>query len=276
MALEQRGFTFSVDVSAFMHQSQLSPPSSAHRNRRFSPTGSNGSGNNYSPHQTPPSTPPAADVFELQARTFARLKKNGISPSVDRTIRLFSCAGRKEESRENITKLKDDLIQCLMSTCPVPASMLLEKQKGDDQTPDNSTRFLSLTLTDTDPISLFVESRFLNSEADAESSPAHTLNGLSTSILGSRDNDDILIPISLDLTSLPLEATGIVCGVAGQLANDSGAFPSETAVEISFLSTAKAGTVLVRGKDLDRAVCALERGFKAGEEDDEGNEADVE
>ena len=273
MALEQRGFTFSVDVSAFMHQSQLSPPSSSHRNRRFSPTDSNGSGNNYSPHQTPPSTPPAADVFELQARTFARLKKNSISPSVDRTIRLFSCAGRKEETHENITKLKDDLVQCLMSTCPISTSTL-QKQEEDNGRPDNSTRFLSLTLTDTDPISLFIESRFLSSEANAQISPPHTLHGLSTSILGSRDTEDILIPISLNLTSLPLEATGIVCGVAGQLANDSGAFPSETAVEISFLSTAKAGTVLVRGKDLNRAVDALERGFRTGE-DDEGNEADV-
>jgi len=121
----------------------------------------------------------------------------------------------------------------------------------------------------------------------------------------------------LDLRDLPLEATGIVCGVAGRLAeathNDvrsaSGAispingaqhFPFETeanpssissgpvisssstpdiqvpkngfstlhnlepdpetypdAVEIRFLSTARAGTVIVEERELDRAVEAL-------------------
>ena len=252
-----------------MHQSQLSPPSSSHRNHHYSPTGSNGSF--HSPHQTPPTTPPAANVSELEERTFARLKRNNISPSVDRSIRLLACAGRKEESRENLAMLKNDLLQCLVSTCPVSIPMVHQPDDDLDSIPDNSTRFLSLTMTDTDPISLFIESRFLECPSNSTSGPLHTLNDLRTSLLGSRGADDILIPITLDLTALPLEATGIVCGVAGRLANDSGVLPTESVVEISFLSTAKGGTVLVKEQDLDRAVQALEKGFEDQDEEEEGD-----
>lgn len=91
---------------------------------------------------------------------------------------------------------------------------------------------------------------------------------------------DVLIPITLDLRDLPLEATGIVCGVAGRLAQGTSGLHSPAeheeeeggggdssqngngeaaeAVEISFLSTARAGTVIVRERELDRAVRALE------------------
>ncbi|KKY22617.1 hypothetical protein UCRPC4_g03234 [Phaeomoniella chlamydospora] len=271
-ALEQRGFTFSVDVSAFMHQSQLSPPPSSHRNHRHSPSSSQSSGtlgecsfHQHSSHRTPPSTPPAANVHELQTRTFTRLRKNNITPEADRSIQLISCAGRKEETPDNLSKLKDDLLQCLISTCTCPSS----KNAEVENIPENCTRFLSLTLTDVDPISLFIESRFVNPPSDAacSASPStfHTLKSLPNLVLGSRDQpDDTLIPIILDLRELPLEATGIVCGVAATLSRDTAINTSEgqpDAVEISFLSTAKAGTVLVKENDLSKALGAMETGF---------------
>lgn len=51
-----------------------------------------------------------------------------------------------------------------------------------------------------------------------------------------------------------MEATGIVCGVAGRV--------GAAGADLSFLSTARAGTVLVREKEIDSAVKALERGVK--------------
>ena len=71
-------------------------------------------------------------------------------------------------------------------------------------------------------------------------------------LIGSKD--DILIPISLDLEPLPLDATGIVCGVAGRLV---GRHELARAIEMSYLSTAKAGTVMVSQDDLEEAVLAL-------------------
>lgn len=168
-------------------------------------------------------------------------------------------------------------------------------------------RFLSLTLAALDPAaSLLLEERllprFAHQSRDDDSSSL---------LLGAQG--DSLVPIMLDLRDLPLEASGIVCGVAGRLAEatnssrgDSshaggshetsvvGSAPkildtfgarlslsekksssqhqlapathhlkpdldaSAEAVEISFLSTARAGTIIVGEDELQRAIDALE------------------
>lgn len=104
---------------------------------------------------------------------------------------------------------------------------------------------------------------------------------LGKSVLGAKEVDDILVPITLDLRKLPMHSTGIVCGVAGRLAQGTKdpqshgskelsvdplelTPPSRKSVdaepiEISFLSTARAGTVVVKASELDRAVKALEQ-----------------
>jgi hypothetical protein len=75
--------------------------------------------------------------------------------------------------------------------------------------------------------------------------------------LGSKE--DYLIPISLNLTPLPIESTGIVCGVAGKLVGD-GSHQLIEPVEMSYLSTARTGTVMVDEKDLERAIEAMNAG----------------
>ena len=113
-------------------------------------------------------------------------------------------------------------------------------------------------------------------------------------LLGSKD--DFLVPITLDLAGLPFEATGIVCGVAAKLSgaaddrggpelgngvggreNDAGSPDPELGsagggmgvgdeggkgktkgpIEMSYLSTARAGTVMVDEGDLERAMEVL-------------------
>lgn len=208
-------------------------------------------------------------------------------------------------------------------------------------------RFLSLTLTAADPAaSLLLEKRLLprffpsssNSSAgggDDSASENSATDDESGLLLGSKD--DILVPIMLDLRSLPLQATGIVCGVASRLAEathtttsgqteatnpsssstsiaalsstntNSSSFDSyikavfsssadsstgtaakrqhiftpsthrlqpdfdtslNAAVEISFLSTARAGTILVGEHELQRAVEALEAESESQEPED--------
>lgn len=179
-------------------------------------------------------------------------------------------------------------------------------------------RFLSLTLAALDPAaSLLLEKRLLPRFARQSTSSTGTRSYEDGSglLLGSKE--DHLIPITLDLRDLPLEASGIVCGVAGRLAEaattphalsadtstvGSGAssvigsvprlfdsfgtrlaalsidkspahglqpLPHSThhlqpdvdvadAVEISFLSTARAGTIIVGEDELRRAIDALE------------------
>ena len=103
-------------------------------------------------------------------------------------------------------------------------------------------KFLSLTLTEGEPASLLLEKR-------------HVVNfGSDNVLLGNKDN--ILIPITLDLQPLPFEATGIVCGVAGKLAGGE-IGPLLWPIEMSYLSTARAGTVMVDEKDIERALAAL-------------------
>jgi len=64
----------------------------------------------------------------------------------------------------------------------------------------------------------------------------------------------------LDLRDLPLEATGIVCGVAARLVGRT-RLGLLDAVEMSYLSTARAGTVMVAEGELARAMAAL-RGWE--------------
>ncbi|KAL1970761.1 hypothetical protein VTN77DRAFT_2595 [Rasamsonia byssochlamydoides] len=315
-ALEKRGFTFEVNSDAFVNNLQS----------HFYPT---------SPHtgptqHSPPVTPPPSTLSELQTRTFASLRKHNIVPCVDKSLRLVQCAAHHRDR------------------CDVTSSSILRPALTTALLVDRP-RFLSLTLTPADPAaSILLEKRLLprfstdpalGAAADEESSL----------LLGSKE--DILVPIMLDLRDLPLEATGIVCGVAGRLAaathsrednlnNILSGFPSPIheskrfsfdsaadmshlsssvsslavsmssessssssskedfhaaapipvpgtddtvddtantlshsqslhhlepepnwypdAVEISFLSTARAGTVLVGERELDRAVEALE------------------
>ncbi|KAF2203815.1 hypothetical protein GQ43DRAFT_240010 [Delitschia confertaspora ATCC 74209] len=222
-ALEERGFEFEHQTSSYVNQS--------HHSRKHSSTSS---------FDVPlPGTPPPATISELQTRTFATLKRGNIVPTVDSSIRLIQCAGRRDASRansnpsrESMTSAADDalhlgLVKCLI-TPPYP-------------------RFLSLTLTDTEPASLLLDHKLLPNFAQ-------------DILLGSKD--DFLIPITLDLRELPMESTGIVCGVAGRLVGGTTG-TLESPVEMSYLSTARAGTVMVGEEELKRALGAL-RGAENG------------
>ncbi|KAJ5723610.1 hypothetical protein N7488_001645 [Penicillium malachiteum] len=285
--LENRGFQFENATAAFINN-PLSPTSPRFEEQRGD--------------LIPPVTPPPSTLAELQTRTFANLRKRQISPYVDDSLRLVQCAAHHQYNREesSMSILRDALTTTLLIDEP---------------------RFLSLTLAALDPAaSLLLEKRLLPRFASPTSSHQGYEDG-SGLLLGSKE--DYLIPIMLDLRDLPLEASGIVCGVAGRLAeatyghssraagsgdlsivssNESsviGSVPalfdtfgtrlalggldknkrpnvhhhslpqtthhlkpdidsSADAVEISFLSTARAGTIIVGEDELRRAIDALE------------------
>ncbi len=171
-----------------------------------------------------PSTPPPTTVSELQTRTFALLKRHHISPRVDSDIRLVQCAGLPGQPGK---VSKDELgLQLGVTKCLV-----------------HQPRFLSLTLTEDEPASLLLEKQLV---ADFGSGRDVLVGSM----------EDYLKPITLDLESLPLGATGIVCGVANKLVGRAGGHVIDT-IDMSYLSTARAGTVMVNEKDLEQAMEAL-------------------
>ena len=219
-----------------------------------------------------PSTPPAKDVSELQMRTFNKLKRKSIVPMVDPSLRLINCAGHRENDETSDGQLRNDLLQVLLATSSTTLQVSdstsahvnnglglrwPEAREAEvDASPDYSTRFLSITITSNEPISILLEHRLCDR--------------LGASLLGGKDNEDTLVPITLDLRDLPMEATGIVCGLAGRLTQGLSTSKelefgtgegAGDVVDITFLSTAKAGTVLVKANELEKAVKALEYGM---------------
>ncbi|KAI9784900.1 MAG: hypothetical protein M1816_000595 [Peltula sp. TS41687] len=232
-ALEERGFKYEESGGAFVN------PTHYH---------SRGSSSAASPVEWSPQTPPPHHFDELQLRTFALLKRRNIVPSVDLSIRIVQCCGSKEVDCEGrgayATQIQLGLIKCFI----------------------NKPRFLCLTLTNEYSASLHLEKSLVRYFDQAN-----------RALLGST-REDMLIPITLDLREIPLESTGIVCGVAGRLIGDpvfttppgSPTFAEErplmntaapkSILDMSYLSTARAGTVMVTEDSLGWAIQALREG----------------
>jgi len=114
-------------------------------------------------------------------------------------------------------------------------------------------RFLSITLAQDDAPSLLMDKALL------------WLFG--NSLVG--DTEGEMVPIFLDLVDLPLESTGIVCGVAGKLVEEmrtTGTGASGDCGEMGYLSTARAGAVVLSCEGSERALEALMPLLEKGEE----------
>ncbi|KAG9234666.1 ACT domain-containing protein [Amylocarpus encephaloides] len=223
-ALLDRGFEFSENDSAY-----VAPTSLTHLR------------NNSHQSQNPPSTPPPTNVAELQIRTFSQLRKRNVTPFVEPDLHLVQCSGKEilqdsfgygngnpngSSPSSWLDKLDPKLYLALVSA--------LTQQP----------RFLSVTLATDDAPSLLLDKSLL------------WIFG--SSIAGDTDCD--LVPIFLDLVDLPLESTGIVCGVAGQLVDEMrclGGMDGEGMNELGYLSTARAGAVVLSCEGASRALDCL-------------------
>lgn len=188
---------------------------------------------------SPPVTPPPSTVAELQTRTFNLLRKKSVTPKVEDGLRLVQCSGRETahvthdfvhhssrrptlgNGRTHQTWL--DNIDTKLYTATVSALV-------------SQPRFLSLTLAKDDPPSLLVDKSLLDIFGD--------------SLVG--DTEGEMVPIFLDLSSVPSESSGIVCGVAGKLVADM-----KESSGLSYLSTAQAGTVILSDEQAEQALAIL-------------------
>ncbi|UNI18803.1 hypothetical protein JDV02_005051 [Purpureocillium takamizusanense] len=229
-ALSERGFELSENQSNFVNSSS----SYAAYGRKNSASSSAGS--------PPPGTPPPSDAQELQTRTFDLMQKRNVTPYVDDGLQLVQCSGRE------ISQLADVYGHRLSvgrqtHHPPERRNSWIENVDTKLYTSIISAlvsrpRFLSLTLAQDDPPSLLLDRKLLPLFGD--------------SIVG--DTDSNFVPIFLDLVNLPSEVTGIVCGVAGRLVEDM--HLTET-FELSYLSTARAGAVILTEEQSTRALAIL-------------------
>lgn len=214
----------------------------------------------------------------------ATLRRRNIRPQVDPTLTLVQCAARKYDSSN-----AEFASHTSPSFSPAGAATLLHLGVLRCLLARPRPRFMSMTLTDTEPPSLLLERRLMTNFADDDG--AGRGEGL---LVGSTHERDLLVPITLDLRELPEESTGIVCGIAGRLVGGTRSRPVTAdeedehgvtgpggygvsawlqgtggreaggreehggSVEMSYLSTARAGTVMVAAYEIKRAMAALE------------------
>lgn len=218
-ALETRGFAFQSMGNGHSQMTNIASPLLHSHSRNTSA--------HYFDVPKTPTTPPPATIPELLTKTFNTLRKNNIVPQVDRSMLVQNCAGHRKDVTTQ--SLLVHYITCCLISSPPP-------------------RFLALTLTDTDPISLTLEKSLLE----------HFPNKGANILLSA---DELVVPIMLDLRGLPEESTGIVCGVAGRLIASMGG-KLGGGFNMSYLSTFRAGNVIVREDEVDEAMEAL-RGFQS-------------
>jgi hypothetical protein len=223
-ALEARGFELTHDCDPMIQSTTVNY---SHRPPTAS---SDGSGSQI----LAPGTPPPSTLSELQIRTFTTLRKRAVFPTVHRDISLLSCAG-KEGPLVDEQSLLFAIIRCILGR----------------------PRFFSLTVADGESPSLLLEKGCL--PMFSSTTPNNATGAPQSLLLGT--TSDPQIPIVLDLRNLPLESTGIVCGIAGKLV-DSTKNQIVGTVEMSYLSTARAGAVIVSEEDVDRAIQVLEKAAK--------------
>ena len=169
-------------------------------------------------------------VKDLQDRMFSQLLRHQIIPISYKDIRLIQCASRTENPdtfvADNLA-LQHGLTRCLI----------------------HQPRFLSITMTRNQPASLVLEEHLVSNFGMTRQ--------LDNVLLGARE--DIMIPIILDLAKLGMNASGIVCGVAGKLVEGSGLADP---IDLSYLSTARTSVVMVSETNLEDAMDALQLGPK--------------
>lgn len=218
-ALFEQGFECSEDSSS----SFVSPVAGSHT-RGLSQESDN-----------PPSTPPPSNAAELQMRTFKLLKKHNVVAHTEPDLRLIHCSGKDVSQLDSYSRPSRsyagngnhrksswvDKVDTKFYTSLIAALV-------------SQPRFLSVTLAEEDEPSLLIDRCLLETFGD--------------SLIGPTDAD--LTPILLDLVDLPFEATGIVAGVAGKLVEG---MRMENA-ELSYLSTAKTGAVMLSSEYADRAL----------------------
>ena len=260
-----KGFVFSDDDQSRLVSANPSPTSTSHRHAfSFSSHGSHSRApsQDTSDDQHSPGSggsgggggggPPPSSVDDLQQRTFDLLRKRHVVPYVEPDLTVVQCTGIRgagistqptrgggggghghghggHGSRRGSKPARPpcwvDTVDAKLYTSVVSALVA-------------QPRFLSVTLAHDDPPSLLLDKELLGLFGEALVGPV----------------EGALVPIFLDLADLPFEATGIVSGVAGRLVRE---VRMTDGAELSYLSTARSGAVILSREQADLALAVL-------------------
>ncbi|KAL2145502.1 hypothetical protein VTI28DRAFT_7138 [Corynascus sepedonium] len=246
---------------------------------------------NLSPaDQNPPGVPSTADIVnDLQQRTFDLLKRRHVTPRIEPGLTLVQCSGIRGAVTPSSHVVRSRRGSGAINGGPGAGGAGGSTGAGDGyaaagpswvDTVDTKLytsivaalvaqpRFLSVTLAQEDPPSLLVDRSLLRIFGDALVGPLGEARWD-----GGREEDDngeALVPIFLDLADLPFEATGIVSGVAGRLVKELNAAVGTggkgrpglgvgvgVGADLSYLSTARAGAVILRRQQAGVALGVL-------------------
>jgi hypothetical protein len=227
-ALLARNFECTEDESAY-----VSPTTMSHNRAK-------------SQSSEPPSTPPPSSVAELQKRTFDLLKKRDVVPYTCDGLSLVQCSGRDVSELIDYSRHRPPVGRQATANGHGHRTSWLDNMDTKLYTSliavlAGQPRFLSVTLALDDQPSLLIDKTLLNVFGD--------------SLVGDTEGD--LVPIFLDLLNLPLEATGIVSGVAGKLVDEMHMVETGVSAELSYLSTARAGAVILSNEQSMKALEVL-------------------
>jgi ACT domain len=189
-------------------------------------------------------TPHASTINELQTRTISQLRQKNTRPFVEPGLQLVLCSGNEVAGEDE------------NSTRPRMIPSWLEKidrrfYTGLTSALAHQPRFLSVTLSQDNLPSLLIDKSLLG-----------LFGG---SIMSDREVN--LVPLFFDLVDIPSEFTGIECGVAGALTDEMMKESKRIAShgwELSFLSMAQAGALLLASENKDMALGVLLRLFDQG------------
>ncbi|KAK8136916.1 hypothetical protein PG984_004856 [Apiospora sp. TS-2023a] len=187
-------------------------------------------------------------IYAKETRTFELLKKRDVVPFIEEGLTVVLCSG-KDLEQEQLNHF---------SRRPTPT----RRATGHDSNGGHARRsWLDNVDTKlyTSLISVLVlQPRFLSMTLAQEDPPSLLLDKTQLSVFGDSLVGDVegdLVPIFLDLENLPIEATGIVSGVAGRLVAEMRMTETGDGEQLSYLSTARAGAVIL---SYEQSLKALE------------------
>lgn len=164
--------------------------------------------------------PLSPDLQSLGESTFEQFSAKGVRPEINTSTKLLLTGARAQNKS---THLHSSMYLKIIEILITPPT------------------YFSLTITDG------LEVSFIINQDMVHAFPTELLLGSVT---------DFLIPISFDLSALPEDSTGIVAGVASRLLKAP--HDSLTIMQMSYLSTAKSGVVMISEEDLNLAISALQ------------------
>lgn len=181
---------------------------------------------NQRPLPLPERQPSDSLANDIETAILRLFRENDIAPKISRKAKLLLTGARPGEVSNSFLKVA----RCI----------------GAGILPD----YLAITRTSSNEVSLILPGSAKKRES---------LGFDFRSIIGSAM--DIILPITVDLTRLPIDSTGIVAGLASHIINKS----EDSTFEMTYLSMARAGVVMIPEENLQK-VTEVIGGFMGGSE----------